>query len=206
MRNVMTAVAVSFLIGGMLLLFSESASALPFPGDFLTGGGWIYTRGGNGLTHPVAKANFGVGGGTKNGNWWGHLNYIDHGNGLHVHGIEVTGYIRTPDTTDTTAPNGQPHGSREICGRATTNHPDFPEVHYKVRARDNSEPGVNDIFIIWLTEEVAPGTFVQVYNTEGVLEPDDDTLGGTGPGGGNINLHKHNPSNINPSTLHECNA
>src|SRR5438552_14153748 len=39
--------------------------------DFVTGGGWIL--------HNGAHANFGVAGGVKNGAFWGHLEYNDHG-------------------------------------------------------------------------------------------------------------------------------
>src|SRR5262249_28679306 len=43
-------------------------------GDFVTGGGWITLPSG-------AKGTFGVAGGIKNGSFWGHLTYIDHGTG-----------------------------------------------------------------------------------------------------------------------------
>lgn len=55
--------------------------------DFVTGGGWT-TK-----TPSGARANFAVAGGIKNGAFWGHLTYIDHGNpGLKVKGTGVTGY------------------------------------------------------------------------------------------------------------------
>src|SRR5437773_11720380 len=43
--------------------------------DFVTGGGFIvFTSGEHG--------NFGVAGGCKNGSFFGHLEYVDHGSGL----------------------------------------------------------------------------------------------------------------------------
>jgi len=55
--------------------------------DFVTGGGWITG------TPSGAKANFGVAGGIKQGQFWGHLTYIDHGpNGPRVKGTGVTVY------------------------------------------------------------------------------------------------------------------
>jgi len=50
--------------------------------DFITGGGWI--------TPNSARANFGVAGGIKNGSLWGHLEYVDHGTAMIVHGTGVT--------------------------------------------------------------------------------------------------------------------
>lgn len=149
---------------------------VPPPSDFVTGGGWILRASG-------AKANFGVGGGTKNGSWWGHLEYIDHGTGLNVHGTQVTAYTYF----DTNV--------RDICGVADTNQ--FGTVDYHVRVADNGEPGVNDVFIIRLGVH---GTVV--YTTE--YDP-DHTLGGPEPGGGNIQLHKGNNSTAATDTPPECN-
>jgi hypothetical protein len=59
-------------------------------------------------------------------------------------------------------------------------------VDFRVGVVDNGEPGVDDRFAIRLGIAGSP-----VYTTE--FEP-DDTLGGAGPGGGNIQLHKPNPS------------
>src|SRR5881409_4433570 len=57
------------------------------PCDFVTGGGFII--------HNGAHANFGVGGGVKNGAFWGHLEYNDHSTTppMKVHGTSVTGYL-----------------------------------------------------------------------------------------------------------------
>ncbi|MGH8373246.1 MAG: post-COAP-1 domain-containing protein [Gammaproteobacteria bacterium] len=169
------------------LVFAAIATAVfagevPSPGDFLTGGGWIMRASG-------AKANFGVAGGVKNGNWWGHLEYIDHGTGLKVHWTSITGYF-VPEGGPYLSPN-----TRDICGFADTNL--YGNVAFHVRAEDNGEPGRNDIFIIRLGKNG-----VVVYSTEG--DP-DHTLGGPNPGGGNIQLHKGNKSNTAPSnTPPEC--
>ncbi len=50
-----------------------------------------------------AKANFAVAGGIKNGSFWGHLTYIDHGTGVKVKGQGVTAYSvgGTPTTRQT---------------------------------------------------------------------------------------------------------
>jgi hypothetical protein len=119
-----------------LALVCSSANA--WQCDFLTGGGFI-------VRDTGAKANFGVGGGCKDGSpTWGHLEYIDHGMDL------------------------------------------FGDVDWVVAARDRGEPGSDDEFIIRLTQ-----FGVTVYTTE---FDSDHTLGGSGPGGGNIQLHKPNPS------------
>ncbi len=123
--------------------------------DFVTGGGWITG------TPSGAKANFGVAGGFKNGAFWGHLNYIDHGNGKHVKQTAVTGYAFDPNDADcriidyNVTIDGQPGTAR-------------------VRVCDKGEPGRNDIFQIQLSTGYFAG----------------GDLGGTHPGGGNIQLHK----------------
>src|SRR5256886_13992424 len=78
------------------------AWATPPPCDFLTGGGFIL--------HFGAHANFGVGGGCKQGSpTWGHLEYIDHGTGLNVHWTSITGYFFVDDGTGTDPQTGQPN-------------------------------------------------------------------------------------------------
>ncbi|PYJ08602.1 MAG: hypothetical protein DME25_01070 [Verrucomicrobia bacterium] len=127
----------------------------PPPCDFLTGGGWIVG------TPSGAKANFGVAGGIKNGAFWGHLNYIDHGNGMHVKATAVTGYAVDPN--DSTC--------RIIDYNVTI---DGQPGTARVRACDKGEPGRNDIFQIQLSTGYFAG----------------GDLGGSHPGGGNIQLHQ----------------
>ena len=158
-----------------LMLATSSASA--WECDFLTGGGFIIRDSG-------AKANFGVGGGCKHGSpTWGHLEYQDHGTGLNVHWTSITAYLEVDSSTDS---RGKPIGARRICGTARTNL--YGDVDWFVLARDTGEPGVDDEFIIRLTQS---GSIV--YTTEG---DSDHTLGGSGPGGGNIQLHNPNPSTM----------
>jgi hypothetical protein len=103
----------------------------PPVGDFVTGGGWITG------TPSGARANFGVGGGIKNGGFWGHLTYIDHGTGLKVKGTGVTGY-------EVSGPV-----SRRIKGTAQLS--DGSSVTYEVNVTDNGEPGREDTFSISLS-------------------------------------------------------
>jgi hypothetical protein len=104
--------------------------------DFVTGGGWI--------TPPSnAKANFGVGGGIKNGAFWGHLTYIDHGTGMKVKGTGVTAYaVRGPRTRHI-------EGTADIDGQAGT---------YTVDVADNAHHGQgSDTFFITLSNGYRAG-------------------------------------------------
>lgn len=175
------------LLGVAVLLLrpiSAKACITPSGCDFLTGGGWIVYNG--------AKANFGVGGGCKHGSpTWGHLEYHDHGTGLDVHWTAITAYLDAGD--DGTDSHGQPTGTRFICGTARTNQ--YGDVNFVVRARDAGEPGVNDQFDIQLQSQTTGGF---VYTTVNNCAP--HYLGSTAcsmpgdGGGGNIQLHKPNPS------------
>src|SRR5213593_45894 len=156
-------------IAGVNVVFGSSTirvfcgfvtSPPPAPSDappcgFVTGGGWITG------TPSGAKANFGVAGGFKNDAFWGHLNYIDHGTGMHVKHTAVTGYAIDPNDPDCrildydVTIDGQPGTAR-------------------VRVCDKGEPGRNDIFQIQLSSGYFAG----------------GDLGGVHPGGGNIQLHE----------------
>ena len=93
------------------------------PTDFVTGGGWIVSP-----SNPNAKANFAVAGGIKNGAFWGHLLYLDHGNGPRVKGTSVTGYGFGPF-----GPN-----SRQTSGLADVNG---ATQSYEADVSDDGEPG-----------------------------------------------------------------
>jgi len=183
-------VVVALVVTGAMLVGAATAppvkawETLP-PCDFLTGGGWIVYNGN--------KANFGVAGGCKHGSpTWGHLEYIDHGTGLNVHWTSITGYFFVDDGTGTDPQTGQPTGTRGICGTARTNL--YGDVNFAVRAKDAGEPGVNDQFDIRLTDST--GNVVYYDTTSECLH----YLGSYAPcaagdgGGGNIQLHKPNPS------------
>src|SRR5919204_3251231 len=88
--------------------------------DFVTGGGWIDAPSGG-------RANFAVAGGIKNGSFWGHLNYIDHGTGMKAKGTGVTAYVVTGPT------------SRHIEGTAEVNG--ASGYTYQADVADNGEPG-----------------------------------------------------------------
>jgi len=168
-----------------LALTLASGAANAWMCDFLTGGGFIIIN-----TTYTAKANFGVGGGCKDGMpTWGHLEYIDHGNGLNVHWTSITAYIEVESGYNS---RGKPIGVRGICGKARTNL--YGDVDFVVRARDAGEPGVNDEFDIRLTQPKGnPLVNVIVYTTETCFECWHKLNNGNG-GGGNIQLHEPNPS------------
>lgn len=131
----------------------------PHEGDCgkLTGGGWIVTPSG-------AKGTFGVSGGIRRGEFWGHLQYNDHGSGLKVKSTAVTGFETSPDD-----PN-----CRIITYQVEINGSPGTAV---VEACDHGEPGRNDTFSIQLSTGYSAG----------------GSLGGDRPGGGNIQLHKCPP-------------
>ena len=101
----------------------------PADKDFVTGGGWIDTASG--------KGTFGVAGGIKNGGYWGHLTFIDHGTGMKVKGTGVTDYIVLSET------RRRIKGTCEIDGQSG--------YGYTVEVDDLGEPGRSDWFQIDLT-------------------------------------------------------
>lgn len=124
----------------------------------ITGGGWIAG------TPSGAKGTFGMSGGIRRGEYWGHLNYIDHGTGMKVESTAVTGFKMDPASA-----NGRIITyAVKINGAAGT---------ATLRVVDNGEPGRNDIFDL---------TCSTGYHAAG-------DLGGSRPGGGNIQLHKCPP-------------
>ena len=124
-------------------------------GSFVTGGGWIND-----------KATFGVSGGIKNNEFWGHLSYNDHKNGVKIKSTSVTAYIVIDSVT------------RQIEGVAKLN--DGGSFNYKVVVVDNGEPGRNDSFSIELSNGyTASGTLrggnIQLHKKcEGSKDKDDD--------------------------------
>lgn len=115
------------LVGGTDLVVASAHADIACGGtppcarkDFVTGGGWITTPAG-------ARANFAVAGGIKNGQFWGHLTYIDHGGtAMKVKGTAVTGYVPTGED------------SREISGNADI---DGKGGSYVADVLDGGEPG-----------------------------------------------------------------
>ena len=147
---------------------------MPTPCDFITGGGFVFTD-------WPSRANFGSHGGCKNGGFWGHVNYVDHREFMgvepyHVNSTQITGYLKSDNPAH---PN-----AREICGYARTNADEPQPVRFRVRMEDNGEPGRDDRFGIRLSNGYVVTTR---YLADG------------GPGGGNIQLHKANPSTTGPN-------
>ena len=89
--------------------WQTTGGQVPSPCDFTTGGGWIRIA-----EESDQKANFGLVGGCKNGGFFGHVNYVDHNNGLHVSSDSITGYVNPcPGCSPPEANN-----ARDICGTA----------------------------------------------------------------------------------------
>jgi len=176
MRKVTSRLGIASLIGVATLVLAGSSASAQSACDFLTGGGFIIRPSG-------AKANFGVAGGCKGGSpTWGHLTYTDRGEGLQVNWTRITGYFF--DSVGA-GMDHQPTGTRFVCGRARTNRTSG-EVDWVVRAMDSGEPGADNVFSIQVSQF---GTVI--YTTF----PDPDvTAGGSGRGGGNVQLHKPNRS------------
>src|SRR5437879_1988272 len=94
MRRVISLLGVVAL---MLFAIGSAGAQDLVPCDFLTGGGYIITT----ASGSPAHGNFGVGGSCKQGGdghgLWGHLEYHDHGTGLNVHWLTITGYFFCTD-------------------------------------------------------------------------------------------------------------
>ena len=160
---------------GFMSSDGSSDGEAPTPCDFMTSGGFVINDAGK-------KVTFGIHGGCKNGEFWGHLNVLDHATGYHISSTDVTAYIVPTNGTQYT---------REICGLATTNNPSDPSsVFFRVRLIDNGEPGRLDLFGIRLSTG---------YHVTTRL------LSDLKPGGGNIQLHDQNPSTtIAPGVSAQC--
>ena len=167
------------MAGAVQLFTADSAIAQQndpcnFESDFVTGGGFIV------FTHG-AHGNFGVAGGCKNGSFFGHLEYVDHGSRIdtsaptpfNVHWMSITAYRVTNATT------------REICGTARTNDNTHSTVDFHVTVQDNDGLGMPDTFRIQLFVDSNPA----FYDT--LLKP---------LGGGNIEIHKPTSTPTNDGT------
>lgn len=155
--------ALAFTLGPAVEVW---AHGIPRPCDFTTGGGWVFKDNG-------AKVNFGIVGGCKHEGFYGHVNVVDHSvtPPAHMNG-PVTGYFDSGN------------GYRDLCGTGKLN--DGSMVKFRVRTKDNGEPGGLDRFGV----EVA--SIGYVLTTRELGPP------GLHGGGGNIQLHKGNKSNTGP--------
>jgi len=154
------------------VLFVGLLLQLPFAGtggggggtctDFFTGGGWITG------TPSGDKGNFGVSGGVNpGGHAMGHLEYVDHGTGMNVHGTN------TPICTATSAT------SREITGTANVSFPSGGKCttgSYIVDVSDDDSSGTD--------------TFAISVSGCGPAYTAGEPAGSTNLGGGDIEIHK----------------
>jgi hypothetical protein len=152
------------------------AHFVPSPCDFITGGGFVFKD-------NLERANFGAHGGCKENGpdapFWGHVNYVDHDptpqaggtkSPYHVNSTQITGYLCDP-----AFPN-----ARDVCGFARTSTGET--VRFRVRLVDNGE-----------------GTNAACKDEFGIVldngyEVRTRPLAADRSGGGNIQLHKDNPS------------
>ena len=147
------------------------AHVVPQPCDFTTGGGFVFKDDGN-------RVNFGIVGGCKNGGFFGHVNVVDHG-------FDPPGHLNGPVTAYFDPFPDGPSGYRDLCGTGSLN--DGSTVQYRIRTKDNGEPGSLDRFGI----KVAGIGYIVSTRDLGPPGPTD--------GGGNIQLHKPNPSTTGPA-------
>ncbi len=131
------------------------------------------TGGGFVFNDSGARVNFGAHGGCKNGAFWGHVNALDHSYNppAHLRSTNITGYLMDP-----AFPN-----ARDICGQGVLDvNGSTSTVSFRVRMEDNGEPGAgSDRFGLHLSNGYDLTTRILV--------------------GGNIQLHKPNPSTTGPS-------
>jgi len=171
----------SALFVGLLTFPSASviAHVVPSPCDFTTGGGFVLTDSGN-------HANFGLVGGCKNGGFYGHVNFVDHDTSGAFAGLHISS-----DTIDAYFEPAPGSNIRDICGTADTNL--FGTVKFRARTEDNGDPNPGgsgvDKFGLKLTGVSPPYTGMSAVVVSTRLLA-----------GGDVELHKPNPSNTGPST------
>jgi len=126
------------ILAGALLTPGSAQQGGGGDGDKVTAGGFIAVNG--------AKANFGLNARDPSSPS-GHVNYLDHGVGLHVRSTGITSYTIVNATT------------RRIEGTAVLK--DGTAVTFVVTVEDLGEPGTSDTFSISLSSGyAASGTLV----------------------------------------------
>src|SRR5258708_3393588 len=137
-RTIYTLVAIPLVLAGALAAGSAYAHFVPAPCDFITGGGFVMGDSGQ-------RVNFGAHGGCKNGQFWGHVNVLDHNYTppAHLRSTSITGYLMDP-----AFPN-----ARDICGTGVVDGGAGSfTVTFPVRMEDNREPRIRpDQFRLPLT-------------------------------------------------------
>jgi len=206
--------AAALLAGGLLLALQATkptpvyAHEVPSLCDFTTGGGFILIAPGTAsnvadLPETGQKANFGLVGGCKNGGFFGHVNYVDHNNGLHLSSDTITAYVNPCPGCSPPAANN----ARDICGTADVSINGSPRGTWGFRVRTidaekQSFPPPKDKFGIHI-HDLNSGNTAYLVPTRCLASnsPTDNvmTCSAVNPGGGDIELHKHNPSNTGPS-------
>jgi hypothetical protein len=136
------------VVRAFLLLLTTLLGLTPTQPDSVTAGGWITG------TPSSARANFGVNASDPAAPS-GHLNYLDHGIGIHVSSTSITAYAIVNATT------------RQIQGTCTING--VGGFTFTATLNDLGEPGTSDTFSIALSNGyVASGTLqggnVQVHS------------------------------------------
>ncbi len=182
------AIMAGGLLVGLLTLRSTPvyAHVVPTPCDFTTGGGFVITD--KTVTDGGNHANFGLVAGCKNGGFFGHFNFVDHDTsgmfaGLHVSSTQITGYF---DPCFNGVCNSPPPTYRDICGTANSNT--FGSIFFRARTFDGGEPG---------SGPNGPDRFGLKIEKDGVGEAVVVTTRFLA--GGNIQLHKPNPSTTGPN-------
>lgn len=209
MRNVISWLLIFLLTGGLVVVARDvvSAHGVPQPKcDFMTGGGWVF-KGAN-FTEP--RANFGAHGGCKNEAFWGNVNFLDHTliPAFHMHGDSkmVTGYLcgdingncsaaPFPTERDTCGWGRIVKGGLITSDGGLSTWSDGETVFYRWSGKDVGEPGGSDTFGIRIRNDKVGGT------KEYLLRKRELGPSGATGGGGNIQLHKPNPSTTPPSPL-----
>lgn len=139
-----------------------------------------FVTGGGFVKHSDGShVNFGFNAKCKHGQFTGHVNVVDHKfkpRNLHMSSIKILGYTWT-------TVKGQ-ELRRDVCGTADTNL--YGPVKFHMVVVDNGEPGRKDRFGLSLSN----GYMLRTRYLSG----------------GNIQLHKPNPSNTPPKTFVECNS
>ena len=124
--------------------------------------GWLdpwHTRR-DAVLNPNAKANFAVAGGIKNGSFWGHLMYLDHGNRLRAKGTAVSGY----DLYAPFGPNGrQASGLADVGGTAESYEADVADDHDSGRGIDRFQLLLNGVPV---ASDFLAGGNIQLHGTD----------------------------------------
>jgi hypothetical protein len=215
-RLVLVLLAGGLLVGAAMFRGAVPAIAhvVPSPCDFTTGGGWIRIAAGTasnngGLPESDQKANFGIVGGCKPDRFFGHVNYVDHNNGVHVSSDSITGYVNPcPGCDGRFAANN----ARDICGTADVSIQGTPvgTFNFRVRtidAEQESFPPPKDKFGILLQNQTT-GNIDYLVPTRCLADDtptgEASTCNSVNPGGGDIELHKPAPPNTTGPSSFVC--